>query len=450
MWRNKMTMTKKDKLVLNQKQALRKIVLEGFLSGEIDRYSAIVRLNISERQFIRIVSKYRNNGEASLIHGLCNKASNHRIAKDVRDKAVELYSTKYYDFNYVHASETLLELDNIEVQHNTLRTWLLSSGITRARQKKKTYFKRRDPRPKFGDMLQLDGSFHDWFNDGRAYCLMHLVDDATKTSLAMLFDGETTHAALILLYEWCKLYGVPRSIYSDRDSVYKINDPHQALTIEEELAGRELPLTDFGKVCDKLGIEQIFAYSPQAKGRVERKHQMYQDRMVKEIRLFELKTMEQVNDFLLKDNGFIAKLNRKFTIGARAGDARLRMPEHKLIEYFTIDDTRIVRNDCTIQYKTQIMQLAKHKLIRPKAKITIKTYLDGKIVVTVGKYRIPATIVTNYQRPVIVKPKVENNSAIKPKANITPWREFSPKKSNRVTDKDVVRKNLDYMARNYE
>jgi hypothetical protein len=449
-----MVVSTNNNLVLNQKQTFRKIVLEAFLSGKIDRESAISRLDLSKRQFIRVLNKYRTNGESSLIHGLCNKKSNHSIVPEIHDTVVDLYVSDYNDFNYVHASEMLSELNNLNVHPNTLRNWLLSSGVTKARRKKKSYFKRREPRSKFGDMLQLDGSFHDWFNDGHQYCLMHLVDDATKTSLAMLFDGETTHAALILLYEWCKRYGVPKSIYSDRDSVYKVNDPHQVLTIEEELSGRELPLTDFGKVCDRLGIKQIFAYSPQAKGRVERKHQIYQDRMVKEIRLFQLKTMEEVNNFLLKENGFIAKLNGKFTIEAPEGDSSLKMPEQKLIEYFTIDDTRVIRNDYTIQYKNQIMQLSKHPVIRPKAKVTIKTYLDGKMSLFVGRYKLIHKILDNYQRPVTERPKLEkiNNVVAKKFAatKTTPWRAYKSKKSPVIKDKLLVQKNLDYIARLYQ
>jgi hypothetical protein len=337
------------------------------------------------------------------------------------------------------------------VHPNSLRNWLLSSGITKRRHKNKSYFKRRNPRASFGDMLQLDGSFHDWFGDGKQYCLMHLVDDATKTSLAMLFDGETTHAALILLFEWCKRYGIPRSIYSDRDSVYKVNDPHQVLTIEEELSGRELPLTDFGKVCDRLGIKQIFAYSPQAKGRVERKHQMYQDRAVKEIKLFNLHNLDEVNNFLLKENGFVAKLNRKFTIEATDNNVSIKMSEKKLLEYFTVDDTRVVRNDYTIQYKNQVIQLGKHAMLRPKTKVVIKTYLDGKMAVFAGKYKLAYEVLTNYQKPVVEKIKPKSVDKVKPVTNsVSPWRMHSNKKPTPPRNKNLVQKGLDYIARTYQ
>jgi transposase len=253
---------------LTPKAQLRKFVLDAFLSNKIDRESAIKRLDISERQFIRILSKYRTNGESSLIHGLCNKPSNHSYDQEFKREIIKAYTECYDGFNYTHASEKLEELDGLLVHPNTLRNWLLASGISRRKYRSKTYHKRREPRKQFGQLVQLDGSSHDWFGDGKQYCLMHMVDDATKTSLAMLCEGETTHVALTILYQWCELYGPPEAIYSDRDSVYKVNEPYPRLTIEEELAGKTEQLTDFGKVCERLGIKQIYAYSAQAKGRV--------------------------------------------------------------------------------------------------------------------------------------------------------------------------------------
>jgi len=133
--------------------------------------------------------------------------------------------------------------------------------------------------------VQVDGTFYDWSGDGHMYCLMHFVDDATKTSLAMLFDGETTIAALTILKLWCEKYGIPSALYMNKDSVYRVNDKHAVATIEEELAGNPEPRTNFAKVCDKLGIKLIFANTPQAKGRVERRHAIFQDRFVKELKL---------------------------------------------------------------------------------------------------------------------------------------------------------------------
>lgn len=282
---------------------------------------------------------------------------------------------------------------------------------------------------------------------------MHMVDDATKTSLSMLCDNEKTDAALTILYKWCELFGIPEAIYSDRDGVYKVNEQHARLTIEEELEGKTERLTSFGQVCKRLGIKQIYAYSAQAKGRVERKHQMYQDRLVKEIKLFGLKNMDEVNEFLLSPRGFIQKLNAKFTIAPSIAGNCVKLPQPRLYEFFTIDDYRIVRNDYTIQFNNRVYQLNNHKQLRPKTRVTIKTYMDGKIAIFANRHRLEYKLIEDYQRSVDKVPQAQTTMA-KVKLNIepsiSPWRTFKVKKSSAPVSKKQVIQNLDYIARSYE
>jgi hypothetical protein len=171
--------------------------------------------------------------------------------------------------------------------------------------------------------------------------------------------------------------------------------------------------------------------------------------MIKEIKLFGLKTMAEVNDFLLKPNGFIEKLNAKFTITAAQSNVSIKLAKSKLDQYFTIDEQRVVRNDYTIQFKNQVLQLSKHSLLRAKAKVTIKTYMNGKIAVYLGKHKLEHRLLDNYQRPVaeVVKPE-----CALPRTQVekkTPWRKFTPKKSNRYSNQEQVRQNLDYIAKTY-
>lgn len=438
---------------LSKKAGLRKLILDAYLDKKMDRESAKRRLRVTERQFIRIVKAYKLKGISSLIHGLCNKPSNHSYPEEFKQTVTSQYKDRYDGFNYTHASEKLEELDNIIIHPNTLRNWLLSSGISRRKYGKKSYYKRREPRKQFGELVQMDGSFHDWFGDGKQYCLMHMVDDATKTSLSMLSENETTDAALAILYKWCELYGIPEAIYSDRDGVYKVNEQHARLTIEEELEGKTERLTVFGKVCKRLEIKQIYAYSAQAKGRVERKHQMYQDRLVKEIKLFSLKNMDEVNNFLLTSGGFTQKLNAKFTIAPSILGSCIKLPKSKLCEYFTIDEYRIVRNDYTIQFKNKVFQLNRHLRLRPKTRVTIKTYMNGKIAIFANRYRLEYTLIEDYQCSVdkvaqaqITMAKVKLNT----EPSISPWRTFTAKKSTAPVSKKQVMQNLDYIARRYE
>jgi hypothetical protein len=434
----------KEPTNFTNKAKVREMIFRAFIGGQIDRDSVISRLEISERQFYRLQNKYilTNN----LMHGLYGKESNRSIDAAFREKVTKLYREKYLGFNYEHASEILFERDNIKVNPNTLRDWLLKAKLTKYKSKKPKKYMRRIPKPCFNDMLQLDGTFDDFLGNGQMLCLMHLVDDATKTSLAYLYDAECTQSALDILFKWCSKYGIPESIYSDRHGTYKVND-RRPITVEEELEGKEIRLTEFGKVCNKLGIKQIYAYSPQAKGRVERKHYLYKDRFVKEIKLSGIKTIEEANAYLMTNNGFIDRLNNKFTIEAKeARTANVSLTAAELAQHFTIDTTRTVRNDYTISYNGQILQLAKASIINANSKVQVKLYLNGSIKVYAGKYDFKYTIIENYVKPVIERPIKQAVKRDRAKET-SPWRQYTPKtyKSTKTSSSDY----LDKMSRFY-
>lgn len=206
------------------------MVFPAYLQGQIDRDSAIARLDVSERQFIRLQNKYLRNN--NLQHGLCGKASNHSIAGTIKDQVLRLYKTKYRGWNYEHFCDSLLWRDGIKLSPDTARIWLLDAKLSLPKRRKQRKYMRREPKSRFNQMLQLDGTFGDFLGEGRELCLMHLVDDATKTSLAMLCEAECTDSALRLLHLWCLKYGIPESIYTDRHSTYKVNEHHR-LTTEE-------------------------------------------------------------------------------------------------------------------------------------------------------------------------------------------------------------------------
>jgi transposase len=275
------------------------MIFMAYLDDQISRDSAVARIGVSNRQFIRLQNRFLT--DKNLQHKLCNRDSNHSIDAATKARVIELYKTKYRGWNYEHIHDSLLSRDGIDVSPDTIRNWLLAAKLSLPKQRKPRKYMRREPKAQFNEMLQLDGTFGDFLGDGRMLCLMHLVDDATKTSLAMLFEAECTDSALRILYHWCLKYGVPQSIYSDRHSTYKVNEK-QKLTIAEELEGSKIPLSEFGKVCDRLEIRQIFAHSPQAKGRVEKKHQLYKDRWIKELKLDGIKTIEEANNASAETN----------------------------------------------------------------------------------------------------------------------------------------------------
>ena len=412
------------------KTKLRELLLPAYLAGKISRESIIARLNISSRQFRRIESKYIKFQSVS--HGLCDKPSNHSICPNTKSTVIELCKGVYRGFNYEHASDYILKHHNIDVSPCTIRKWQLDAKISLPKQRKSKKYMRRIPKATFGEMLQLDGTFADLLGNGNMQCLMHLVDDATWTSMAMLFEAECTDSALQILYQWCLKYGIPQSIYSDRHSTYKVND-RQRLTIEEELEGRSTRLTEFGTVCNRLGIKQIFALSPQAKGRVERKHNLYKDRLIKELRVLGINTMSLINEYINKDDGFSDNINNKFTRDPREARTASVLPTPAVLaEQFTIHNTRTVRNDYTLQLNNQVYQLSKNSMVNPRAKVIIKKYLDGQTAIFAGNHKLQYQKIENYTKPIIEpkSPYVQNQ----PIKTYTPSKTH-PYKSNYKNEK---------------
>lgn len=377
---------------LTEKERIRLSVIESYIKKEISSADAKTKLTVCSRQLRRIVKQYKLN-RSGIVHGLSGRASNNNVCGRNKKAVMRLYKEKYSECSYAHTSDMLLQRDGIKVSHATLRNWLIKSGVEKVKPQKKRYYKRRDPRPRFGEMVQMDGSFHDWFGDGQMLCLIHMVDDATKQSLAILNAGETTLGCLQVLKMWCEKFGVPRALYVDKDSVFRINHKNHQLSIEEQLSGETEHLTEFGKVCKQLGIEIIFANSPQAKGRVERRHAIFQTRFVQELKLDGIKTMEQANDFLLRDGGFLNGINLKFTVEAKEEcSACTFLPQAELDKAFTIKHYRKVKNDYTIQFRNMIYQLPKKSYLYTKSDVLITVDLSNNIAIYAGSLKLDFTV----------------------------------------------------------
>jgi len=264
------------------------------------------------------------------------------------------------------------------IDHETLRRWLIADGQWQRRRKRGRHRQRRPPKEHFGELVQLDGSHHAWFGPEHPNaCLMSLVDDATGISMTLMAEQETTEAVMTLVQRWIERYGIPKAFYTDRKNVYL---PDRPPTLEEQLAGQE-PMTAFGKACHKLNMLIIPANSPQAKGRVERKHAVYQDRLCHELRLRNITTIEQANRLLQEK--FDEQLNRKFARPPRSkrNFHRALPPRTDLRNVFCHEHTRVLGNDWTISYNAQCLQVLRlnSPLPKPKTKITVRTWLDGTI-----------------------------------------------------------------------
>ena len=269
-------------LIMSQKEADRIKIISQVEGKILTVEEASEIMHISQRQVYRIIKRIRQSGSKEIIHKLRGKKSNRGYAQELRSKIVSIYRKEYPDYGSTLFSEMLVKYYNISVNHETLRKWLRQAAITTSMRKKRPHRKKKR-RNCFGELLQFDGSYHDWFEDrGAECCLLNCVDDATGKVYLKFAISENTQDVMLTMREYITKHGIPRSIYTDRASVYYA----------------EGQLTNFGRAMNELGVEIIFAKSPQAKGRVEKFNRTFQDRLVKALRREGISNMSEANKYL--------------------------------------------------------------------------------------------------------------------------------------------------------
>jgi transposase len=349
-------------------------------AGTLRLGSAATLMDVSYRQAKRLYRRYRAEGAAGVKHGSAGRASNRATDAQVRQRALALIRKKYSGdvdtrFGPTLAAEHLASEDGVVVDHETLRRWMLAAGLWSRARKRSPHRRRRERKAHFGELVQLDGSFHRWFEDrGPASCLLTMVDDATGRSLGSLGAQETIWAAVGVLRTWIERYGIPRALYTDWKNVY-VREPNQ----EERDTGAE-PLTQFGRMCAQLGIKIIPASSPQAKGRIERHHGTHQDRLVKKLRRQGIAEVAAANAFL--DTAYWAEHNERFAhVPASPDDFHVAIPRGlRLDAVFRLEETRTVSNDWVVRYDNRYFQLERQSQ-RPPARSRVQVYEapDGAI-----------------------------------------------------------------------
>ena len=412
-------------LVMSQKERSRLVMMTRVQEKAMTIKEAVEVMRTSYRQGRRIYRRYVSEGDKGLIHRNRGRPSNRSKPCELKEIVLALYREQYWDFGPTLAAEKLEELDGYEVDHETLRLWLLAAGLWKRQRKHPKHRERRERKAHFGELVQMDGSHHRWFeNRGDEGCLMDMVDDATGKTLALLSEEETTAAAMKVLWAWVEKYGIPKAIYVDWKNVYVTQ---REPTVEEQLAG-ELPLTQFGRACQKLGIEIITASSPQAKGRVERKHGVYQDRWVKELRLAGIKDMERANQSL---SGFTEKLNARFAVEPR-GSADFHRPVPQgmdLRHVFCLEESRTVGNDWVVRYKNRFFQIVSQSNLPPAGrKVLVQEHLDGAVHIACREREVLFTEIKELPRKPMVTQQKQQNSEPKRKyipPPDHPWRRFS-------------------------
>jgi transposase len=364
---------------MGRKDRRRIVILSRVKDGQLSIREASEQLGLSYRQGKRMWKRYRDEGDAGVIHRGRGASSNNRKDEGRKEKLLGRYREVYSGFGPTLALEKLVEEDGLQaVSRETLRLWLIAEKLWEPHRRRGPYRKRREPKEHFGELVQLDGSHHEWFEGrGDKSCLMSMVDDATGTVLVQMSEEETSEAAMRILWAWIERYGIPLALYCDLKNVYVID---REPTLEEELEGK-LPRTAFGLACEKLGIRIIKARSPQAKGRVERKHGVFQDRFVKELRLKGAKSIGEAN--LVLTGGFTEKLNRKFARPAvKPEDFHVALqPGQDLRDVFCFEERRNVSQDWVVRNDNHFYQLVAQKirLPRPNTKVVVRRWLDGSV-----------------------------------------------------------------------
>jgi transposase len=409
---------------MSTRERQRLVCLAKVQEGSLPLWAAAAEMEVSYRQAKRLWQRYRREGDAGLVHGLRGRPSNHQGRQAERKRVLALYRQKYRDFGPTLAAEQLQKRDGLAIDHETLRRWLLTAGLWQRRRKRKAYRRWRERREHLGEMVQMDGSEHDWFEGRGPRCvLMVMIDDATNRTYARFVTAETTAAAMTVFGEYVKRYGLPQSLYVDRDSIYRTT---RAATADEALAGTEA-CTQFGRAMQELGVELICARSPQAKGRVERRNSVFQDRLVKELRLQGICDLEAANAYLHQH--FLPELNTRFTVAARAPEDWHRpLPKAvRLEEVLSFQEARVVQNDWTVRWRNRWLQITAkaRSLGLAGQKVLVRERLDGSVQLIYGGHELAWQELPSRPKaePPPPSPKQEprNRKPWKPSAD-HPWR----------------------------
>lgn len=358
--------------ILSAREQMKLEILVKVLAGLMTSKTGALLLDVDARTFRRYLKAYRETDILSVKHGNCFKRPHNKTNDEIKKDVIELIKDKYFDFNILHLQEKLHE-DGLKIKRETLRKWCHEIGMVKRSKRRRSHPRHyRDRMSQAGMMVQFDGSFHHWF-DGRETCLLAGIDDATNEVYAKFFEGETTFACLEILQEMIKKKGCFKTLYVDKAGVYG--------GIKRE------GFSQVQRALGELDTHTLFAHSPQAKGRIERLFNTLQDRLVAEMRLNKIRTIEQANDYL--QNIYLPSHNAKFMVLPRNLQSLYRPihPAWNLESIFCVKEYRLIGNDHTISMNGDKYMIAeqlkysisKQKLeIRSYKKLPWKCYFAGK------------------------------------------------------------------------
>jgi transposase len=409
-------MPEAENLTMSQRERDRVKVLARVKAGELTYRLAAEALEVSERQIYRIIHRATNEGDRGVIHRLRGRPkSNRSYPQELQDRALRLFRERYSDYHPTLLSEILLDEHQINVSRQTLTRWLTASGAWAGVRKGRPHRRKRERRECLGDLIQFDGSPHDWFEGrGPECCLLVAIDDASGRVFLRFAESENSRDVMLALRRYVELYGVPRSIYTDYGSVYHV--PRSSQTKKKRL-------TQLGRALERLGVEHIFAGSPQAKGRVERSNRTHQDRLIKAMRRKGISSIVEANRFL--DEYYIQAHNTRFASALERSDLHRSAEGIDLKNIFCFETKRAVYNDYTITLNAQFIQLERSKgedaptMPTPKQSVTVRRWLlDNSLHIYWNEREIEFTILNEKpaRRP-------RNNPGL---ASSHPWRHKTP------------------------
>ena len=380
-------------IAMSERDLQRIEILSKVVAGRMTTVSAAHVLDLSERQVRRLLNRMRTGGAASIRHRAIGRPSNNRISDGIRDYAVALMRERYADFGPTLASEKLAERDGLHVSRETVRSWMVDAGLWSSRKQRRTFHQPRRRREAYGELVQIDGSEHRWFEDrGPACSLLVFVDDATGKVMQLRFvrsESAFTYFEAVELY--LKRHGAPIAFYSDKHSVFRV--------AKKDAKGGQ-GMTQFGRALCELNIEILCANSSQAKGRVERMNRTLQDRLVKELRLAGIDGMETGNAFL---PAFMDDYNARFAIiPTRSDDLHrpLNLAPDRLAEILCKREQRYVGSQLTFSFERKRIMLEETDVTRGLVGHYVETYAyaDGRLDVRWKGHCLPYTVFDKEQR----------------------------------------------------
>jgi len=416
-----------ETLTLTRAELKKVLVVEKILEGHMTNMEGAATLGLTVRQMIRLKKKYQTEGGAqALAHGNRGRTPKHALTDEVKNQVAELYAAKYHGSNNCHFAELLEEHESLQLSCSSVRRILLSKGIKQAKQRRRSKVHQpRQRKPQAGMLWQIDATPYAWLEDrAPAFTLHAAIDDATGTVVGAVFrPNECREGYSLVMQQGIRKYGIPLGLYSDRHTIFR--SPNEKLTVEQELAGETKPLSHFGKAMAELHIQHIKAITPQAKGRVERLWVTFQDRLVIELRLLGVKTMEEANAALPK---LLEKHNRKFAVKPKEAElAYIPLDlSINLDHVFTIREYRQLGHGNTLSYNGTIYTLAKPTPFRFDAKTTVEVRetLTGKVLLWHQGQALGLKAVEKPERKAKTATKKAGSTQPRKPAADHPWRMY--------------------------